>query len=89
MRGMKFTIHESPIMESGWRGTGYSMSDPNTGARGYFIEGGANGGFLGWWANNGTYVGLAIALTSLLAAVFTVASVLVISLILFLYFPHL
>ena len=74
-------------LEGAWLSLGFQCSSGSRLDGG--LKGGANGGFLGWWANNGTYVGLAIALTSLLAAVFTVASVLVISLILFLYFPHL
>ena len=45
--GYEVTIHESPIAESGWSGAGFIQIDPTTGAGGYTIEGGSNGGFLG------------------------------------------
>ncbi len=44
--GEEVIIHESPISESGWSGSGYIHFDPKTGAGGYTIEGGSNGGFL-------------------------------------------
>ena len=44
--GKEVTIHESPITANGWSGAGYSVVDPETGAGGYLIEGGARGGFL-------------------------------------------
>jgi hypothetical protein len=43
--GHEVTIHERPITESGWKGAGYTLIDPTTGAGAYIIEGGANGGW--------------------------------------------
>jgi hypothetical protein len=39
-------VHQSPITQSGWTGTGYIITDPVTGAGAYKISGGANGAFL-------------------------------------------
>jgi len=39
-------IHEKPITQSGWTGAGYTTIDPETGAGGYMIDGGSNGGWL-------------------------------------------
>ena len=74
--GHEVTIHESPITQSGWSGAGYTTIDPSTGAGGYMIEGGSNGGLLNWWGDglNGTAVGLIFALVSLVAAVATVGA---------------
>lgn len=44
--GYEITIHEAPITQDGWTGAGFSVIDPNTGAGGYLIEGGSNGGSL-------------------------------------------
>ena len=44
--GLEVTIHEKPVTVSGWTGAGYTMIDPGTGAGGYIIEGGSNGGAL-------------------------------------------
>ena len=44
--GHEVTIHESPITQSGWSGAGYTTIDPSTGAGGYMIDGGSNGGTL-------------------------------------------
>lgn len=44
--GREVTVHEKPIRQSGWAGAGYIHIDPNTGAGGYTIEGGSNGGWL-------------------------------------------
>ena len=44
--GHEVTIHERPITQSGWTGAGYTTIDPSTGAGGYMIEGGSNGGSL-------------------------------------------
>ena len=57
--------------------------DPGTGAGAYKISGGANGGFLDWWGNNGTYVGLGLALLSLVAVVASVTASVVIMLAVF------
>lgn len=44
--GMDVTIHQAPIMESGWKGAGFISIDSQTGAGAYTIEGGSNGGWL-------------------------------------------
>ncbi|UJB65531.1 transglutaminase domain-containing protein [Acidovorax sp. YS12] len=44
--GYEVTIHERPILESGWKGAGYTKIDPTTGAGGYMIDGGSNGAAL-------------------------------------------
>lgn len=44
--GKDVMIHQSSITAEGWSGAGYSVVDPETGAGGYLIEGGARGGFL-------------------------------------------
>jgi hypothetical protein len=35
--GMEVTIHQAPIVESGWSGTGFTSVDPNTGGGAYTI----------------------------------------------------
>ncbi len=44
--GMQVTIHQTPIVENGWKGAGIISIDPQTGAGAYTIEGGSNGGVL-------------------------------------------
>jgi len=44
--GKEVTLHQSPITQSGWTGSGYIITDPGTGAGAYKIAGGANGGTL-------------------------------------------
>jgi Transglutaminase-like superfamily len=44
--GKVVTIHQSAITANGWTGAGYNVIDPETGAGGYIIEGGARGGVL-------------------------------------------
>lgn len=80
--GKEVTIHEKAISANGWSGYGYMLIDPETGAGAYLIEGKGNGGYLDWWASNGTYVGLALALVSLIAALATVSAVIVVVLFL-------
>jgi hypothetical protein len=43
---MEVTIHQAPIVESGWKGAGFTSVDPATGEGAYTIEGGGRGGFL-------------------------------------------
>ena len=43
--GREVTTHEKVLSYKGWRGAGYIIIDPNSGAGAYLIEGGANGGF--------------------------------------------
>ena len=44
--GKEVTVHQSPITQSGWTGSGYIITDPETGAGAYKISGGANGAAL-------------------------------------------
>ncbi|WP_353362196.1 transglutaminase domain-containing protein [Acidovorax sp. FG27] len=44
--GKEVTFHESPISAHGWTGHGYTITDPETGAGAYIIEGKGNGGNL-------------------------------------------
>jgi hypothetical protein len=44
--GKEVTVHELPINEFGWTGSGYVIIDPDTGAGGYKLNGGGNGGSL-------------------------------------------
>jgi len=43
--GLQVTVHESPISVGQWSGTGYIITDPETGVGAYRISGGANGGW--------------------------------------------
>ncbi|QTD43720.1 hypothetical protein [Ottowia testudinis] len=45
-QGLEVTIHERLITESGWKGSGYILIDPSTGAGAYEIEGGSQGASL-------------------------------------------
>jgi hypothetical protein len=42
--GKEVTVHQSRVTARGWSGAGYIVLDPATGAGGYLISGGANGG---------------------------------------------
>jgi hypothetical protein len=44
--GKVVTAHEARINFNGWVGEGYTVIDPTTGAGGYLIAGGGNGGLL-------------------------------------------
>ena len=44
--GKEVTVHQAPVTQSGWTGSGYIVSDPATGSGAYKISGGANGGSL-------------------------------------------
>jgi hypothetical protein len=45
-QGKTVTVHEKPITHFGWMGSGYIVTDNDTGAGAYKISGGSNGGFL-------------------------------------------
>ncbi|MFT6927225.1 MAG: hypothetical protein ACJAZP_002854 [Psychromonas sp.] len=45
-QGKTVTVHEKPITHFGWTGSGYIVTDNDTGAGAYKISGGSNGGFL-------------------------------------------
>ena len=44
--GKEVTVHEKSINKHGWKGFGYIVIDPETGAGVYIIEGSGNGGWL-------------------------------------------
>ena len=54
--GYEVTIHETPIVQDGWIGAGYSMIDPNTGAGGYLIDGGVMGRDISGGGGNGSII---------------------------------
>jgi hypothetical protein len=56
-RGMEVTVSESSISHGGWQGVGYVVIDPTTGAGGYMISGGINGGSIkSGWSKIATWV---------------------------------
>jgi transglutaminase-like putative cysteine protease len=70
--GKEVTVHQRPVTVNGWSGAGYIVLDPETGAGGYIIEGGANGGklvaaMLGFLTGAITGIILAMMITGLLA----------------------
>lgn len=46
LSGKTVQVHEKPVSASGWKGVGYVISDPSTGAAAYLISGGYNGGIV-------------------------------------------
>jgi transglutaminase-like putative cysteine protease len=42
--GYEISIHQSPITQDGWTGSGFSAIDPQTGAGAYLVDGKLNGG---------------------------------------------
>ena len=44
--GKEVTVHEKSINKHGWKGFGYIVIDPETGAGAYLIEGSGNGAWL-------------------------------------------
>ena len=46
LAGLEATVHQHPVDYQGWRGTGYVLINPDSGAGAYKISGGANGGAL-------------------------------------------
>ena len=44
--GLEVTVHEKPITINGWKGSGYSIINPDYGIGAYKISGAASGGFL-------------------------------------------
>ena len=44
--GKEVTVHEKSINKHGWKGFGYIVIDPETGAGAYLIEGSGNGSYL-------------------------------------------
>ena len=63
-------IHEKPISESGWTGAGYTVIDPETGAGGYLIEGGARGAFV-----HGVHLGMMVVVDLALYVATSVAPI--------------
>ncbi|MFY9258870.1 MAG: hypothetical protein WAO71_00005, partial [Gallionella sp.] len=81
--GKEVTVHQAPITQSGWTGSGYVITDPATGAGAYKIAGGANGAWLTMLATaSASVLSLAVGLTGLYAAVWLVALLAIITTIL-------
>ncbi|KFA88739.1 transglutaminase-like domain-containing protein [Archangium violaceum] len=57
--GKEVTVHQRPVDVQGWSGAGYIVTDVETGAGAYLIEGGANGGYLKAF-NYGAAVGVSL-----------------------------
>lgn len=67
--GREVIVHTDPIVLSGWRGAGYVVFDPSSGAGAWKISGSANGGFLAGAGINVTIFGLLLSYKSMLAQV--------------------
>ena len=65
--GKEVTVHEKPINAHGWTGYGYTITDPETGAGAYIIEGRGNGGVLGNWESNGIAFSAAVGMLAIFA----------------------
>lgn len=66
--GFEVSIHQKPVSQNGWMGAGFSTIDPETGAGGYLIEGGKNGG---WFEGAAAGATLGIILSAFAASVFS------------------
>ncbi len=69
--GLEVTIHQTPIIEGGWKGAGFISIDPQSGAGGYTIEGGSNGGVLEPLLKS---LGIALAITASLLPLLLLAA---------------
>jgi hypothetical protein len=79
--GKEVTVHQAPITQSGWTGSGYIITDPATGAGAYKIAGGANGSvLLSIVGSYGNAIGFAFFVLGLIAASASV-SIVVLSLV--------
>jgi hypothetical protein len=76
--GKEVTFHESSINAFGWHGVGYSITDADTGAGAYLIEGAGNGGVLALFGA-GLVIVLGMYLAPLLAGAALLAVCLLIS----------
>ena len=65
--GKEVTVHEKPINAHGWTGYGYTITDPETGAGAYIIEGRGTGGVLGNWESNGIAFSAAVGMLAIFA----------------------
>ena len=59
--GKEVTVHEKSINKHGWKGFGYIVIDPETGAGAYIIEGKGSGGYLLGVLNGFGFVALTTA----------------------------
>ena len=64
--GKVVTAPEAKINFNGWIGEGYTMLDPQTGAGGYLIAGGGNGGFLQYLSAHSNAFAFALGFLSVL-----------------------
>jgi hypothetical protein len=68
LAGKEVIVHENPINESGWTGTGYIIFDPATGSGAFKISGGANGAFLSGLSFGVVFMSLSIIVGGALTA---------------------
>jgi hypothetical protein len=76
LSGKEVTVHEKPINAYGWTGYGYSIINPETGAGGYVIEGGGNGGVvndLSYYAGLAAGLSIAAAVSMMFLAIATMS----------------
>lgn len=52
--GYEAVVHEAPVTVPGWRGSGYILTNPDTGGGSYMIDGGKNGAYVVLMAALGT-----------------------------------
>jgi hypothetical protein len=67
--GKEVTVHQAPITQSGWTGSGYIITDPTTGAGAYKIAGGANGQ---WMPSCAALIGVFVAALILTAIILVI-----------------
>ncbi|WP_082567450.1 transglutaminase domain-containing protein [Pelomonas sp. Root1217] len=68
--GWEVSIHQLPITQNGWTGAGFSAVDPQTGAGGYIIEGGGNGGWLSGFVLGASVIAIFAAVPLVLAGTY-------------------
>jgi hypothetical protein len=67
--GREVIVHADPITVPGWRGAGYIIFDPQTGAGAWKIGGGANGGYLFAADLSATIFGILFSFKTMLAQI--------------------
>lgn len=77
--GKIVTISQTKINFNTWSGSGYIITDPNTGSGAYMISGGVNGGAIDALADalNGPLVGAGLTILGLLALLLPATSILI------------
>ncbi|MCH7311201.1 transglutaminase domain-containing protein [Acinetobacter sp. ANC 4805] len=83
--GKIVTISQTKINFNTWNGSGYIITDPNTGSGAYMISGGLNGGAIDVLSDalNGPLVGAGLAILGLLALLLPAGSALILVVFIF------